>query len=273
MDNSEVVRSILGLSEVENTVFKLLSSRGRLKVSEITTISKLPRSTVTDILQRLRSRGLVRPTQIKKHTEWKITNNIKLAEKFLNAAEALQVIGVSDNAPKNTYIKLSRQTEFVAYIGWRNMIKIYESEVVAHKGQRLYIVQSVASAQAALDIAGPQSFVQVNEAIKQNNIIVEAIVSSSMIELYKKQSAEWLNSMQGRMTAMRVVSDDLLDFSAELIIFQDKFFLANWEEEVLIVLKNQDILAMILKLYRLFYETGSFMNQNENLTKILYTKS
>jgi hypothetical protein len=90
-----------------------------------------------------------------------------------------------------------------------------------------------------------------------------------MFELYKGQGAAWLASMEGRTAAMRFVSDEMLDFNSELLIFRDKMLMTHWQDEATVMIKNTDMLAMMRKLYRLLYEAGHTIDQNEFLRRLL----
>lgn len=194
---------------------------------------------------------------------------MKLAEKFLNVSELLMAPHASANAERQLRLKVSRETEFVVYVGWRNMVHVYEREIAVHPRERLLVIQSTQSARTALHKAGESGFEPINRAIKENKLIVETIISRSMFSLYHEHGRAWLQSMEGRMSAVRVVPDTVLDFSAELALFRNIALFTNWEEEVLILIKNRDLLAMIKHLYTLLYETGETVDQNEYIRKLI----
>jgi sugar-specific transcriptional regulator TrmB len=269
MNNRTNLQKIFGLSQKEIKVFEFLLLKNRIRISVLVKECKLPRSTIKDILQRLRSQGLVRSVKVGKCTEWKATNRTVLTERLLNTVDFLQKPKTTKHATKKTRLRLSRQTEFIVYVGWSNMIRIYKKEIIAHKKQRLFAIQGATSAQVALDKATSSKFIELNLLIRENKTITEAIISENMLELYKSQNKNWLESMRNRISAIRVVPDEALDFNAELVIFKDKFFLANWEEEILVVIKNKDILSMILKLYKLLHSIGKPIDQNKYLNKLI----
>lgn len=269
MSQATDLTQTIGLEAVEAAVFGALVSGGRQNVARLTRASNKPRSTVVDTLARLQKRGLVRPVAVGKHTEWKVTNSIKLAEKFLHAAELLQAPADTGGEDKQLHLKLSRETEFTIFVGWRNMIAIYKREMIAHANQRMWAIQSAQSIKAALETADSESFIPVNDAIREHKLIVEAVVGEGMLEWYTNQDPNWVQSLEGRMNAYRIVGDDLLDFTAELLIFNDLFLMANWQEEVVLLIKNPEMLGMMKKLHQLMYEAGHPFDQNEYLRKVL----
>ena len=259
----------IGLEATESTVFSSLLAGGRQNVARLTRACGEPRSTVIDTLARLQKRGLVRPVPIGKHTEWKVTNAITLAEKFLRVAELLQAPADTGTQEKHLHLQLSRESEFTIFVGWRNMIAIYKREMIAHANQRLLAMQSASSIKTALEKAGSDDFIPVNDAIREHKVIIEAVIGEGMLKWYTEQDPNWVKSLEGRTIAYRVVEDELLDFTAELLIFNNLFLLVNWQEEVLILIKNQQMLNMMKKLHTLMYEAGHPFDQNEYLRKVL----
>lgn len=272
MLKSEILSRALDLSPAEEAVFSLLSGHERMRIAQIVTQTRLPRSTVKDALLRLRGRRLARPVPIGKHEEWKASNTHGLAETFFNIAEYLQTSvetkrkGDETNA---TRVKLSQETEFVVYAGWRNIITLYERAIVSHAGERVQALQSTQSAQSGLARVSPAGFVPVNEAIKKHKVIMEAAISPSMLALYKPQGQAWVNSMEGRMNAMRIVPDELLDFSGELLIFRNMFLLTHWDEEACVAVHNPSMIALMRQLFTLMYQSGRMFDQNEYLRGLM----
>jgi DNA-binding Lrp family transcriptional regulator len=269
MSEPDKLHQLLDLQGTDSVVFSCLINDGRQSVATLSKHCRLPRSTVVDTLKRLHARGLVRQVAIGKRTHWKTTDTMKIAERFLVASEMLMTPSIELEQDKKMQLKISKETEFVVFVGWYNMVKVYEREIKAHPHERLYAIQSAKSAEAAFTQAGQASFEPMNRAIREHGLIVEGILSEGMFELYEKQPREWLESMEGRMNAIRVVPDRVLDFSAELVLFRDVALFTNWKEEVLILIKNADLLTLIKRLYELLYDTGKTVDQNAYIRRLL----
>lgn len=261
MLKEEILAKLCQLSDAERAILDTLAVKP-MKVSQLVKTQFAPRSTIVDSLERLRKRGLARPVAMGKHTEWKLVNQAVLAEKFLSLAELLQERGAFEEMRSSKHGKVPHHSKTIVYTGWRNIIKAYEQEMMRHAGERVYGIQSTSSARDALAKATPKAFLGVNEAIKKHKIILEAIISPSMLELYKGNEEEWLKSLEGRAHAYRLVSDDLLNFSADIFIFSNKVLFTNWNDEELVVLRNKDIVAAQEKLFHLMFATGKQIDQN-----------
>lgn len=270
MKQQEIFKNLLNLSISENTVFLFLLERRRAKVTDIVKTIQVPRSTVIDTLNKLQKRRLVRPVEVNGRSEWKLSNQSNLVEKFLNVAELLQTNEFAKQSPKKSLqLKLSKQTEFVIYIGVQNILNIYLREFSSRKNERVQGLQTTQSGRQALEKASHQRFIAINNAIKDNKIIMEMVMSYSMLETFDGNEKEWLKSLHGRTAATTLVADNLLDFSAELIIFNDKLLITNWEDEVLIVVKNKNIINMIKTLLKLLHSSGKTLDYNQYLTDMI----
>lgn len=253
--------ALLGFDELDSSLLRLLGDSGTLSVAEMTRKAKHPRSSIVDSLARLHRRGWVRKARVGVRTHWKLGNIVAIRE------QAHAFISLLRNASSHedegiVHVPISADTEFSVHSGIASILQLYRTTVRVHASKRMRVIQSTESAKALFARVKVADLISVNEAIKRHSMIVDAIVTPSILALSTDQSREWKASMEGRTAATVLVPDNILPFAAEMLIFDDVALMTNWREETCILVRNQDLVEMLKALHSSLRLLGDTFDPN-----------
>jgi len=88
MKNIQDSLETLGFNTKETKIILTLTAKGSSTVSALARMIKIPRTTISPILQKLKKRGLIRQTQVSGHQEWEL---IELKEFYKKLDSAIRV--------------------------------------------------------------------------------------------------------------------------------------------------------------------------------------
>jgi hypothetical protein len=106
-------------------------------------------------------------------------------------------------------------------------------------------VQTTSSAATALKKLGESKWEVVNNLIKKNEIVIDAIVPEKIIDLSKKGSKQWRDSIVGRKTSVKTVPEFTMNFNSEILLGKKWGLITNWQSETQIEIHDADILEML----------------------------
>lgn len=230
---------ILRLSRREEKLLAILES-GPYRVSELKYKSDFPRMTVYSVLNALITRGFVKKEPYRRSWRYRLIND-----------------------PVVTFLDRNDQTNL--YRGARQIASTYETMFRRHASQRVYAIQSAESWERVTEILSLRILNRLNQGIKENQNIVYAVVSKSILELSERKSSSWKRNMEGRTTGVTIVPDEILPFAAEVWIFSDLVLVSDWKKEVCHVLAGTEIVALFKALFESLQRVGKRFDTNEML--------
>ena len=260
---------VLNLTVAEEKTLQVLLEGRTLSVSALAREAILPRMTVRACLLRLHKRGLVRHEGTGYRSLWKIVGRDKLQRRLWEGLTYLDSKLSRAELSERIGVKISETTEFFAFQGVDNILKLYQWFFLNHFGARVRGVQPNLSSKTILEKLGPQKVAQINDSVKQNRLIVEAILPQSVTEMYRSMDAELLAGVAGRTTAVYLVPDSLLQFNSDMILGPKIAIFANWQEEVAILIRNPEFLKVLSTLYDLLAQTGKSFDQNAFVAELI----
>lgn len=262
---------VLNLTPAEEKTLQALLQGKTLSISALAREAILPRMTVRACLLRLHKRGLVRHEGSGYRSLWKIVNREKLQKRLWEGLTYLDSKLSKAELSERIGVKISETTEFFAFQGVDNILKLYQWFFLNHFGQRVRGIQPTQSSQSILKKLNPQKVAQINDSVKQNRLIINAILPESIKEVYRSLASnpELLSSISGRTTAVHLVPDPLLQFNADMILGAKIAIFANWEEEVAVLIRNPEFVKLLSNLYELLAQVGKTFDQNEFVAKLV----
>jgi len=263
---------VLDLTPAEEKTLQVLLEGKTLSVSAIARTATLPRMTVHACLQRLHGRGLVRHEGTGYRSLWRIVGREKLQRKLWEGLTYLDNKLSKAELSERIGVKISETTEFFAFQGVDNILKLYQWFFLNHFGQRVRGIQPNPSSKTILEKLNPQKVAQINASVKQNRLIIEAILPESVKEIYRAMAAKdpsLLSTVAGRTTAVHLVPDPLLQFNADMILGPRIAIFANWAEEVAVLIRNPEFIKLLSNLYDLLAQTGKSFDQNAFVAKLI----
>jgi len=155
------------------------------------------------------------------------------------------------------------------YHGTAEILTLYSMLFGLHASKRVCVVQSTSSAHQMLMRAKEPAIHQLNTEIKRNHILIDAIVSPSILNLSKSQSSSWKKTIEGRSTSVTLVPEKSMQFMSELWIFDDRIVLTNWKTGTATVIQDKEVVSVLIEMFYAFKETGKRFDSNEFLRNSL----
>lgn len=229
---------VLGLTKNEQVLLRVIED-GPFRISQLTYLSDLPRMTVYSVLGALMMRGFVIKERFGRYWRYKLAN-----------------------IPNISTLQESRSDQKTDYQDVSSIVKLYEKMFRLHAFERIQVIQSAQSWKRCLKKIPLKLLNDLNAGIKKNRVILEAIVSSSVAEMSKSQMNSWKRNMEGRTTGVTLVSDEALNFDAEVWIFSDAVLITDWKEETCEVIKGEGSARLFGTLFSSFQGLGKRFDSN-----------
>ena len=261
----------LDLTHAEEKTLQVLLAGKTLSISALAREAILPRMTVKACLDRLHRRGLVRHVGTGYRSLWKIAGREKLQNQLWEGISYLDSKLSKAELSERLGVKISESTEFFAFQGVDNIQKLYLWFFLNHFGQRVRGIQPNLSSRTIMEKLGAEKVTQINDSVRQNRLIIEAILPESVKEAYRSMvdDPELLSSVCGRTTAVYLVPDSLLQFNADMILGNNIAIFANWQEEVAVLMRNPEFLKILNVLYDLLAQVGKSFDQNAYVASLI----
>jgi DNA-binding transcriptional ArsR family regulator len=230
------VTKLLGLSREEVLIIKALKGKS-LNISQLSSSTKVPRTTLYTAISSLKERDLIRSEVHGKSNILSIQN-----------IQHLEQIGeVLDNQ--------TNEKPFEFIYGKELMLKEYEL-IYGQKNKRIFAIQPTASLLDLLHKFHANVFIPINENMKKNKLIVEGIIKEDAFTVYlneykndKGMQQNILKSFHGRMNSSTFISKKYLNCNSELTFDDTKAYLFNWKDEVGIKILDKNTLNFLREMF------------------------
>ena len=271
MNWNDKTLNFLHLHQKEKDILRALSSAK--STQEASKQLPYPRTTVAFTIKNLMKRGLIYPLKHGKRLLYVSLTEKELLSKFNEASEQ---ISVQSQNKKGARIKTTKGNEYSVHVGVDEILVAFEKITLLNKDERVKAIQSNASWKLQHKKLSIEGEVRFNNAIKNNKIIMEAIIESNaykiFAETYKDDLAvlkELSKSFEGRMADYTAAPLGYFSHSAELFIFKSTILFINWEEEIAIEITNQDIFRFMCDLFTIAKNSGRKIDHNKEIRNIL----
>lgn len=259
----------LALTPKETTIIKTFEKSDTLLIAELSKNSKIARMTLYPILDDLKDRGLINYRRGGRRKYWYLENEHKIASEFTNISSQISSEKVEVRKEK---------TGFIIHRNTKSLYSIFEGVAALNKGERVKVIQPTASVLSVMNnLKWQEEIKPINEAIVKKGIIVEGLLQDDYYSaLYKSIQAkdparakEYVQSFIGRATDMIFVPKEYLNVDSEFIMFRNKAFIINWNDEVAVEIQNKEMLNFLEQLFVLARGYGKKIDQNKYLTDFL----
>jgi hypothetical protein len=255
---------ILGLSTLENALMQGLSNEP-ISVSRLSKRLHVPRTSIYRPLKALAARGFVESVRVGKRTCWR-----RISDELLIAAMS-PILFESTRNPGDP----PTHPEFFLHTGNESLMRLYE-KLGDSKGQRVLGIQPNRSAASVLEVFPFDRLVKLNQRIKDNGVIVEALLQEDFIPFYidlvnrKGLSVKKiLKAFGGRAADTMYVPRQFINFDSEIIILPSSAYIFHWSKGVAIEVRNQETLGLLRDLFALAKSIGHKADQNEMVQEYL----
>ncbi len=267
MQWSKELVQLLGLKPKGVAILRALSGR-ELSIAELSERAKVARMTLYPLLTRLRARGLIDYRRHGKRRLWGLVPSSQLRTRLESARHEL----APHEERRGHTVRLSSEygSELVFHRGVPRIVAVISELLRQEKHGVLKGIQSSSSGFAGLQKAGQARGIKINELVKQNKIIVEAVLDESFLQTVQAGTgARWKKSYLGRMANTVIVPDEFLDFNADLFLFKKRALLINWHDEIAIDITNIEMLRLLGRLFNFMHTSGKKVDTNLHIREAL----
>ncbi|MDQ5958009.1 MAG: iclR-type protein [Patescibacteria group bacterium] len=273
MFNDEEIK-LLGLSSRENHLLSGLLGEDALLITAIARTTRLKRTTLYSLLDRLHERGLVIKSRRGKRWYWQLAPEKQIQEKLFALAERHRT--TPDPHEKELGIIASQDTEYKLYRGQKKLGTIYAELAYLPRGTRLFGIQPNESIASVIKNAPSKIIANINESFKNRGIIIEAILAEDFVEQYVRilrteniPPAEILRTFGERLAITTYVPKGTLDFNAELIFYGNTLLILDWRELSAVVIKNKNVVGILKAMFDLAKLAGRRVDQNKKVADVI----
>lgn len=258
--NSESAR-FFGLDKYEQVILNSINKE-RFLISEISKITKIPRTSLYYILPRLIDRGFLEKRKIGTKTYWRKTSQKEYLENYQKIISEKEI---------NLAVNNQNKTKIV--YGVDQLMKTLFSLTEVEPRERWYGIQPKSSIDNIFKKANINKINQFNELVKNKKIIVEGIVHEdymNITSLEKEKLKSVLKSFKGRaIDYAKLPKDYLANTQAEIYLWQNKIAIMNWDKEFAVVIEDDDAFELI----KAMFDSTKYMldkyDQNEKFARKL----
>lgn len=255
---------ILGLSRKEALVLGALQDGYSTPLS-LFKKTRISRTAIYAILKNLKARGIVKSsiTDGKKH--WLLENTEDIEKTLYDAKRQLLKIpegreelhGLSDSI-------------IVVHRGSEAIKKCLGDMFFKHKNKRLYGFQGNTSVIGWNKVFSVTETNKINQAIKKNGFIVEAVLPSDWFTHQTKLlGKEWAKEFEGRMTRVHTIEGKYFEHGGQVMLFKDSLYLLALNEEIVIEIRHSEIQKMLFAFLNFMQDNSETIDANQTLRKLM----
>lgn len=258
---------LLALSKKENRILNFLNGIQYSTVTDVAIETKIPRTTVHFLLNKLAKRGLVERISVKDHYEWKFLSKIDFSQKLRRLLSSFEnktdILGGVEG----------RGIGVEVYSGKERIKEIYKNILKVGSNERVYVIQGNKSAKRALEKIKKEYFFDFHKAFKKKDIIMEGVMGEGTLEIFKRLTTKELESHADRLIIAHIVPDQFIDFDTDIIIYGHYVFIVNFEEEIALFIKNHSIVQALKSLLAFMQANSKKIDINAYIKQIIESRA
>lgn len=254
---------LLALSKNETKILNLLSGILHSTVTYIALETKISRTTVHFLLNKMAKRELVEKVAVNGHYEWKIFSKTDFSQKLRRLLSGFEsktdILGGIEG--QGIGVEVYRGKEKIKEI-YKNILKVGSNE-------RVYVIQGNKSAKRVLEKIEKEYFFDFHKAFKKKDIIMEGVIGESTLGIFKRLTTKELESHADRSVITHIVPDQFVDFDIDIIMYSNYVFIINLEEENTIFIKNISIVQALKSLLAFMQANSRKIDLNAYIKQII----
>lgn len=264
-------KRVLGISNLEEKVLQACS-KTPLTISALARTCAIPRTTVRRVLERLKERGWVNRDMTGSYPRWKVTSLSHLQKLFTDSTTIQKEsfdpqLHVASNQVR---LQLNNTTEFAVHQGRDRMVKILELLVHLTHKQTIHIIESSVVAAQVLQKVPHDQLVDINAALRSNRSIIYSINPQDYyVHALSRANREWLASMDGRLQTNYIVPNGVVDGMSQMLIFNNRLFFLNWEQEIAFEVADPQTIALQKTLFEQLSLLGRKKHNSDVIKEVM----
>ncbi|OGZ12010.1 MAG: hypothetical protein A3D67_02375 [Candidatus Lloydbacteria bacterium RIFCSPHIGHO2_02_FULL_51_22] len=264
MKNTDNNLRALGLSQKEEKTLLALQNGADtpLVIARKTSIS---RPAVYAILKNLKKRGIAEYHTRNGKKRWKVSDEREIDRAIADAKRELL------NIPEGREeVYGQADTMVVIHRGEKAIKNLLHEIIEENKGERLYGYQGKVSSIGWDTFFSVSETNRLNRAIKDNHLIVEAVIPDGWFEEQVARSGiEWAKEFEGRTTRVNVIDPKYFEHGGQMFLFKKSLYLFALNEGIIIEIRNSEIQKMILAMFEFIQDNSRAIDANELLRTLI----
>lgn len=268
---------LLGLTPQETTILEAIATCTRLGTpANFTTLAKrtkLARSSVTLILERLKKRGWVVSSTQGKRLRWDLASSERLTRILERLAGSQYTDAfVFSGSGCGDYLRLKCGTygDVIIHRGQDQLCTVYEKIANSKRNTRIQALQPLRQLQALAKKIPPELNLEINERIVKNEQIIDGIIPRDYYHhLVKEMSKTMLKSFEGRSTEMHLLEDIKNPDEVEYHIVDNRLYIINWEDELALETSIPGIVSLKKYYFELQKQHTRHVDQHQLIKRLL----
>jgi predicted transcriptional regulator len=262
---------ILGLTNTETIV--LMSLNTELSVQNLSKVTKLSRTGINHILDKLIKKKLVVCYIRGRRRFYKTNSNRQIIDILQQSIDSLEM---NLENKQGIRIKLSEQDEFIIHLGSKEIVPAFKRISSEMKNERVKAIQHHKSFIDQLEKATPEQIIDFNKGIINNSIIVDGLVNEGAYYSYedeiKKDPQKFkrqIEGLEGRSSDYSVFPDNNFNCSSEIWIFRTTTLIISWKDGVAIEIINQNMTALLQEMFEYVKKSSRKIDHNKVMRELI----
>lgn len=264
---------LLGLLPGEARLLEVLSEH-RLRIHELVSTLKQPRSTIVHTVKRLHKRGWLTYKTRGSTREWTIAPNKKIEHALTDLSQQEKGYNTFMFAGSRMgdilRINPAPHVEFAVYQGADNLRQVAYRVTKLNRTKRIYATCSSKTGKAIVDSLSEEAVVDINKGFTKTEALDIGIVSEHyFVQALQAKNINWLKSFEGRAHSMHFLPSGEFEESTQQLIFDGSVYFIDWDNEVAMEVKSPDIVTMHTKMFQALQQRGRKIDMHAHIRELL----
>ncbi len=231
-------QSVLGLSHTETSILVALAKQSPASISNLARLTKIPRTTVTFLLGKLKKRQLVEKIKVNNHFEWQALESNTVSKRLV---QAINKFNIQHEAAKS----ISSENLVKVFTGRKGLENAYKLMLEAGE-DRIHFIQGHHSAVKSSKRLDQEFLDGLNEQVRQQGVILECLLGRGSLDVFHTFSIAELESSLDRRVILYLIPDKYINFDLDIVIINDVIAFIDPAQATTILLTNP-VLSSALK--------------------------
>ncbi len=260
---------VLGLDAKEKEI--LLSLRDPLSIQDLARKSPIPRTTLAYIIKKLVKRGFIEKVKLgKRHKYYSITQ-----ERLKSLLEGAHTMKIKTHNSTSPLISTLDSKKLFYHKGLVNIVRLQAEFLNSYENERVYAIQPNKSWLSLHSKVDDERVIHVNNIIRNNNLIIDAIIEHDAYQKFKKvtQSRKKFirltKSFGDRMADYVSAPKGYLTDQVEMWLIKNSALFIDWQEEVAIKIVDAHMVNFLKDMFLLTKEQGQKIDHNQAIREVM----
>ena len=256
--------NLMGLSPLEERILRMLDNELRGVADIARTISRSYQTTEY-MLGKLHTQGWLKRIRRNKRTLWTREDKEFHVERLDNLMGRL----FTKESTKNLRAYASEDAHLLE--GKQALVDVYKNAYSErNRQQRLYGTETIETTELLATYLGQKKTESMNIRAIENKVLTSVLLPKSYYEHFGRElGLKWLKSFEGRASKTYLIEDEFLTGFSDISIFNNTVHLLNWEDELVLEIKNPALVSMLTHCFGFIQMAGRKIDQNQHIRELI----